>query len=110
MKIIKEIQQAWGWNGIKPLEVVGENDFGNLIIKDTSNKFWRLCPEDLYCEVIAQDQRELDELAIDQEFLEDWYMKPLVEKAKETLGSLSEGTSIVWQYQGLSAESMLSII
>ena len=91
MNIIKEIQDGWGWAGIVPVEIVGENDFGNLIIKDAKNKFWRLCPEDLYCEVIAQDRQGFDELSIDQKFLEDWYMKPLVEQAKEALGPLPEG-------------------
>jgi len=35
MSIIDEIKKSWGWIGIQPEEVVGENDFGNLIVKDT---------------------------------------------------------------------------
>ena len=46
MNILKEVQNAWGWTGIKPLELVDENDFGNLIIKDVRGQYWRLCPED----------------------------------------------------------------
>ena len=60
MSIIKEIKESWGWVGIEPVEVVGENDFGNLMIKDIQGKYWRLCPEDVYCEVVAQNQEELD--------------------------------------------------
>jgi len=86
MSIVEEIKQSWGWVGIEPEEVVGENDFGNLMIK-----YWRLCPEDVYCEVIAQNREELDKLSSDQEFLEDWYMQALVEKAQEHLGPLTEG-------------------
>ena len=49
MSIIEEIASAWGWAGIQPEEVVGENDFGNLIVKDVAGKYWRICPEDVYC-------------------------------------------------------------
>lgn len=91
MSIVEEIKESWGWVGIEPEEVVGENDFGNLMIKDIEGKYWRLCPEDVYCEVIAQNREELDKLSSDQEFLEDWYMQALVEKAQEHLGLLTEG-------------------
>ena len=91
MNIVDEIKESWGWVGIEPLEVVGENDFGNLMIKDIEGKYWRLCPEDLYCKVVAQNRAELDALSTDQEFLSDWYMKALVEVAKDKLGPLEEG-------------------
>ncbi len=92
MSIIQSIVDSWSWIGIVPDEVVGENDFGNLIIKDTSQRYWRLCPEDAYCEVIAQNRVELDELSKNQEFLEDWYMENLVQQAKEAHGELAENT------------------
>jgi hypothetical protein len=38
MELIEEIRQSWGWAGIEPAEVIGENDFGNLIIKDKSGQ------------------------------------------------------------------------
>jgi hypothetical protein len=91
MSIIQEINEAWGWVGIDPVEVVGENDFGNLMIKDSQGRYWRLCPEDVYCEVVAQNREELDQLSCDQEFLEDWNMQLLVEQAQEQLGPLTEG-------------------
>ncbi|MDM5263517.1 DUF1851 domain-containing protein [Sulfurovum sp. XTW-4] len=91
MNIVEEIKESWGWIGINPVEVIGENDFGNLMIKDTDGKFWRLCPEDVYCEIVAQNQEELDTLSKDQEFLEDWYMRALVDVAQDKLGPLEEG-------------------
>ncbi len=91
MSIIQEISESWGWVGIEPVEVVGENDFGNLMIKDAHGKYWRLCPEDVYCEVVANNREELDSLCKDQEFLEDWNMKVLVEQAVENLGPLCQG-------------------
>ena len=53
MNIIDEVIESWGWVGIRPAEIVAENDFGNLIIKDAEDNFWRLCPEDVYCEIVA---------------------------------------------------------
>jgi len=91
MSIIQEIKESWGWVGIDPIEVVGENDFGNLMIEDSLGQYWRLCPEDVYCEVVAKNREELDRLSADQEFLEDWYMQALVEQASQHLGPLSEG-------------------
>jgi len=91
MKLTAEISQAWGWAGIKPLEIVGENDFGNFIIKDVNGSYWRLCPEDLYCQVIAQDRAALDALSTNQDFLQDWYMSGLVAQARERLGALRPG-------------------
>ena len=91
MSIIEEIKESWGWVGIEPEEIVGENDFGNLMIKDAHGRYWRLCPEDVYCEVVANNRDELDALSTNQEFLEDWYMQVLVEQAKEKYGILEEG-------------------
>lgn len=91
MNVVAEIEEAWGWVGIRPLEIVGENDFGNLIVKDVAGRYWRLCPEELSCEVVAQTRAELDRLSGDQEFLRDWHMQPLVERAREQCGALTEG-------------------
>jgi hypothetical protein len=91
VNIIEEIKESWGWVGIDPEEVVGENDFGNLIIKDTNGTYWRLCPEDIYCKIVANSREELDQLSADPGFLEDWYMESLVEQANEKLGPLHDG-------------------
>ena len=91
MDIVSEIREWWGWVGIDPDEVVAENDFGNLIIRDHSGNYWRLCPEDSYCRIIARSREELDELTRDQEFLNDWCMSALVEEARRSLGPLTDG-------------------
>ncbi|WP_115291200.1 T6SS immunity protein Tdi1 domain-containing protein [Ectopseudomonas mendocina] len=91
MNIIEAIKESWGWVGIEPEEIIGENDFGNMIIKDDSGRYWRLCPEEVYCEVIAENRSELDSLSTNQDFLADWYMASLTEQAKEELGSLLPG-------------------
>lgn len=91
MSLIDEIKSSWGWVGIEPEEIVGENDFGNLMIRDRDGRYWRLCPEDVYCEVVAENREELNALSRDQEFLSDWYMEALVTQARQTLGPLPEG-------------------
>ncbi|HCT06070.1 T6SS immunity protein Tdi1 domain-containing protein [Pseudomonas sp. P7548] len=91
MDLIEEIEKAWSWVGIKPVEVVGDNDFGNLIIKDAEGSYWRLCPEELYCNRVANDRMELDALSQNQDFLYDWYMEALVKQARDKLGLLRPG-------------------
>lgn len=89
--LLHEIRDFWGWTGLNPVEIVGENAFGNLIIKDGDGRYWRLCPEDPYCLVVADNRADLDALSRDQEFLSDWYMSRLVEAAERALGTLSAG-------------------
>lgn len=91
MSLIDEIKSSWGWVGIEPEEIVGENDFGNLMIRDRDGRYWRLCPEDVYCGVVAENREELNALSRDQEFLADWYMAALVTQARQTFGPLPEG-------------------
>ena len=91
MELTKCIERAWGWTGITPTEVVGENDFGNLLVRDDQGRYWHICPEDLYCRVVANNRAELDAVSRDQEFLHDWYMAALAEEAQAQLGSLSPG-------------------
>lgn len=89
MSLIAEISRAWGWIGIDPDEVVAENDFGNVIVRATDGRYWRITPEDGTCYVVADDRAALDILLHDQEFLHDWYMRQLVAVARENLGELS---------------------
>ncbi|MBE9099847.1 T6SS immunity protein Tdi1 domain-containing protein [Vacuolonema iberomarrocanum] len=89
--LLREIRDSWGWTGLNPVEIIGENAFGNLIIKDGDGRYWRLCPEDLYCLVVADNRADLDDLSRDKEFLSDWYMSRLVESAERELGTLSVG-------------------
>lgn len=91
MDVTEKINTSWGWTGIEAVEVVRENDFGNLLIRDSSSRFWRLCPEELECELVAANKQQFDELLSDKEFLIDWHMTALVEVAKKTLGELGEG-------------------
>ena len=101
MNLVDEIRQSWSWVGLDPVEVVGENDFGNLMVKDAEGKYWRLCPEDCSCSVVAASRQELDALSTNQEFLHDWYMRALVELAREKCGPLSEDRKYCLKIPGL---------
>jgi hypothetical protein len=88
MNIIAELKDAWGWIGLRPIQLIVENDFGNLIIEDEDGCYWRLCPEELSCSVVAASRHDLERLFSDQEFLQDWHMHHLVEQAREAYGPL----------------------
>ena len=89
--LLDAVRTAWGWCGVDPVAIVGENDFGNLILKDAQGQYWRLCPEELDCRVVARDRPALDELSKDQEFLADWHMRALGDIASQQLDVLPEG-------------------
>lgn len=91
MELITTVKEAWGWTGLAPDQVVGDNDFGHLIVKDLSARYWHLCPDDLSCRIIAHSRPELDALSRDQDFLKDWYMRALVREARDSLGPLRPG-------------------
>jgi hypothetical protein len=91
MALIDVIRAEWGWTGIDPVHVACENDFGNLIVEDRSGQFWRVCPEECSCEVVAPDRERLDLLLKDETFLRDWRMSSLVSMATEGLGALTDG-------------------
>ena len=76
---------------MEPVKLIDDNDFGNLIIEDVRGQYWRLCPEELYCKVVAGNSEELERLAKDQEFLSDWHMRGLVDEAFQQRGVLAPG-------------------
>jgi hypothetical protein len=89
--MVEQIRQHWGWIGLDPVEVIEENDFGNLLVKDVHNKYWRICPEDGYCCIVAHDLERLSNLARDPGFLRDWQMQSLKKEAHSRLGPLDPG-------------------
>jgi hypothetical protein len=101
MRLLDDVRNAWGWTGIEPVELMHDNDFGNLILKDVRGQYWRLCPEDLYCEVVACNRHELERLSQDQEFLRDWAMRDLVDQAFQRLGALAPGRKYCLKIPGV---------
>jgi hypothetical protein len=103
MQLLEAVRSAWGWVGIEPVDLIDANDFGNLILKDVRGQYWRICPEDLYCEVVASSREELDRLAEDQDFLNDWHMRGLVDQAFQRLGALAPGRKYCLKIPGVLA-------
>jgi hypothetical protein len=89
--MIELIHTSWGWTGIQPVEIVETNPFGNVIVRDKGGAYWRVCPEELQCSVVAGDDIEFEQLMADPEFRLDWEMAKLVDVARRRLGPLFEG-------------------
>ncbi|WP_445354763.1 T6SS immunity protein Tdi1 domain-containing protein [Microbulbifer sp. EKSA008] len=91
MNIIEEVRNSWGWTGIVPIDVIDENSFGNIILRDIEGKIWRLSPEDVYCKVISESTEDFRVLVKQPDFIEDWYMEEIASDAISRLGVLPEG-------------------
>ncbi|WP_193367232.1 T6SS immunity protein Tdi1 domain-containing protein [Pelagibius marinus] len=91
MTLVNIISEAWGWTGIRPRRIVDRNAFGNLLIEDHEEKYWRICPEELSCSVVAGGTVEFQQLIEDAEFRRDWQMAALVAEAEAELGEPEEG-------------------
>jgi len=89
--ILETINKEWGWLGISAIEVIDENDFGNLIFRSDNGAYWRILPESPECIKIANNQNEFEKLRTDQDFQLDWQMETLVAKAQGVFGDLEQG-------------------
>lgn len=89
--LIEEIADAWGWIGLVPSEIIGQNAFGNLIVRAADGRYWRITPEELHCGVIAEDADRFTELSQNADFVVDWEMARLVGIAHEKCGPLADG-------------------
>ncbi|MGB0865737.1 MAG: T6SS immunity protein Tdi1 domain-containing protein [Granulosicoccaceae bacterium] len=101
MELLDIVAEHWAWSGIDANELVVSNDFANLILKDKDNQFWRLCPEDVYCTVVADSIEAYNQLIQDEEFLEDWHMIAMLSQAKIRLGELAEGEKFCLKVPGI---------
>ena len=101
MDLLRIISEAWGWIGLKPRRVVRQNAFGNLLVEDQSGRYWRICPEELSCTVIADSSQQFKQLELDQDFRMDWEMSKLVSEAKARLGEPGEGRCFCLKIPGV---------
>ncbi len=84
------ISDSWGWLGMGAVEVAATNAFGNVIFVDSAHRFWRISPEELSCELVADTRDEYDALIRDHDFRQDWEMTRLVEQAQARYGKQGE--------------------
>ena len=90
-KLIKKVNKAWSWTGVSAMKIEMVNEFGNIIIHSMKGKYFRICPEELSCEKIADSEKEYTTIINRLEFQEDWKMNNFVKVAREKLGELREG-------------------
>jgi len=86
MRLLRTISEAWAWTGIEPCRVVDQNAFGNLLVEDQQGRYWRICPEELSCSVVADNAHQFQQLRAEQEFQRDWEMARLTAHARAKLG------------------------
>lgn len=86
--MIESINNSWNWKGFNATEIVQTNEFGNVIFKTDKNEYWRICPEEISCEKIAESESEFNRISSNSEFKQDWEMTILVNVAKSELGEL----------------------
>ena len=70
--------------------IVAQNKFCNVIVRAADGAFWRLCPEDLSCQVVARDDAEFQRLWNSDEFQFDWQMTRLAQIAEARLGPVGD--------------------
>ncbi|MEM9287757.1 MAG: T6SS immunity protein Tdi1 domain-containing protein [Pseudomonadota bacterium] len=88
MALLEQVNEAWGWAGLEAKQLLAKNDFGNLILSDKDFRCWRICPEELSCEVVADNHASFAKLLDTQEFSADWKVSGLVDLAYKSLGRL----------------------
>jgi hypothetical protein len=88
--MLKTIRESWGWTGLKPADMIATNVFGNVIVRAEEGAYWRICPEELKCEVVARDEAAFNALWASEHFQVDWQMTRLVELARDALGPVNE--------------------
>ncbi|MFD1341572.1 T6SS immunity protein Tdi1 domain-containing protein [Litorisediminicola beolgyonensis] len=89
--VLAAVAEAWEWTGIEPARLLARNAFGNLLIEDRVGTTWRIVPEELACEPVADSAAERDALLSEPGFVEDWEMLRLVTVAIHTLGAPAPG-------------------
>lgn len=89
-ELVEVIRDAWRWRGLEPVEVLGSNAFGNVIVRAADGILWRIMPEEPSATPIAEDDAALRRVFADEEFRIDWEMLALVSEAQARLGPRGE--------------------
>jgi hypothetical protein len=53
---------------LRGIEIVGRYEFGNFIVLDGNQAYWRICPEDLTCEIVTGNSKDYLQLVEDVDF------------------------------------------
>lgn len=91
MDLLEAIRTGWAFAGLVPRTVRGINAFGNVLVQDDDDRYWRIVPEHPSCDLLATSEAEFQRHLATAEFREDWAMDRLVAIATATLGTPGEG-------------------
>jgi hypothetical protein len=97
VELVDIVSRSWGFTGLSPLRVLDVNAFGNLLVEGEDGRVWRICPEELSCEIVAASSRDLEHITSS----EDWKMTRLVDVATAALGSPSAGRCFCLKIPGV---------
>ena len=100
-KLLEIVNASWGWVGLNAKEIAGRNAFGNLLVVDDAGKYWRICPEELSCEVVSDNAAEFSSLVKSEEFQIDWEMSRIVKLAQASLGKIPNGRAFYLVIPGI---------
>ncbi len=89
--MVDKINEFWKWMGVTAESIAATNEFGNIVFISDKGQYWRICPEELQCEMIAPNDVIWEDVKEEQQFKKSWEMTEIVEAAKNTLGELNEG-------------------
>src|SRR6266850_3062106 len=89
--LLEAIAEGWSWKLGKPVAIVATNRFGNAIVQNEEGLFFRIMPEEWQCELLACCSEELEEKRKRDDFVRDWEMLALVQRAEVALGPLADG-------------------
>ena len=87
----RDIDEAWGWIGLRAEFVMARNAFGNLLVRDKESAVWRVSPDLPNAEQVVPNMDAYHALMEDREFAADFGMEALIEKAETALGELPPG-------------------
>lgn len=95
MDLLNTVRSAWAFTGLVPARIIHTNAFGNLLIEDVAGQLWRICPEELSCDVVVS--QTVEELIAS----DDWKMDSMVVLATEALGEPGAGRCFCLKIPGV---------
>ncbi len=64
---------------------------GNVLLRDSSGGYWRVCPEELDAKLEAENDNEVQAVFNDPDYKADWQLLGLIDEAEENFGPIEKG-------------------
>jgi hypothetical protein len=84
------IEKHWNWAINNVQKILAVNSMCNILILDSNNRTWRICPEELSATIEAKSTDELNALFNDVKYKKDWQFLGLIDEAENILGVLKD--------------------